>query len=41
MKYKNEQIIIRLKKEEKEWLKKEAENNNMTMSEFVRKKILK
>lgn len=41
MKYKNEQIIIRLKKEEKEWLKEEAENNNMTMSEFVRKKILK
>lgn len=41
MKYKNEQIIIRLKKEEKEWLKEEAEKNNMTMSEFVRKKILK
>lgn len=41
MAYKTENIIIKCRPEEKEKVKEKAKKENMTMSDFVRKRILK
>lgn len=41
MAYKTENIIIKCRPEEKQKVKEQAKKENMTISEYIRKKILK
>lgn len=41
MAYKTENIIIKCRPEEKEKAKEKAKKENMTLSEYIRKKIFK
>lgn len=41
MAYKTENIIIKCRPEEKEKVKEKAKKEKMTVSEYIRKKILK